>query len=81
MGRKLQRIYTDLLRLERVLGVKGFFKNTEDSTKLRDLVEGICDAMMEYQVCIRNSTLSSTSDTVTRPRYSKTSTTRAVSSL
>ena len=81
MGRKLYHVRRDLLPLEKQGKVKGFFKNTENSGQLSGLVEDIRDAMMEYQVCIRNPSTSSTFDTRPRPQYSKASTTRVVSSL
>lgn len=81
MDRELQHICKDLLLLEERGGVKGFFEEPWNSRKLGGLVEDIRNAMIEYQVCIHNPTISSASDTLTRPRYSKTSTTRAVSSL
>ena len=81
MGRKLYHVRRDLLPLEKQGKVKGFFKNTENSGQLSGLVEDIRDAMMEYQVCIRNPAIPSTFDTRTRPQYSKASMTRVVSSL
>ena len=35
--------------------VEGFFNNTENAAQLGGLVEGIRDAMMDYQVCTPNS--------------------------
>ena len=48
---------------------------------LRGLVEDLRDAMIEYQVCIRSEHVSGVSDGRVRLHYSKTSTTRVVSSL
>ena len=52
---KLQGVLRDLAPLERQGKVKGFFTNTENATQLGGLVEGIRDAMAEYQVCALNS--------------------------
>ena len=80
-GSKLQCVRRDLLPLEMQGKVEGFCKNTKNSGKLTGLVEDIRDAMMEYQVCVPNPTISNTFDIRTRPQYSKASTTRVVSSL
>ena len=45
----------DLALLERQGAVEGFFNNTENAAQLGGLVEGIRDAMMDYQVCASNS--------------------------
>ena len=80
MGRKLHLIRKDLLPLEKQGKVEGFFKNIKNSGELDGLVADIRDAMMEYQVWINDPTISSTFDTRPRPRYSRASTTRVVSS-
>ena len=49
--RKLQDVLRDLAPLKRQGKVEGFFNNTENAAQLGGLVEGIRDAMMEYQVC------------------------------
>ena len=48
--RKLQEVVRDLVPLERQGKIEGFFTNTENAAQLGGLVEGIRDAMMEYQV-------------------------------
>ena len=48
--RKLQEVLRRLAPLERQGKVEGFFNNTENAGQLGDLVEGIRDAIMEYQV-------------------------------
>ena len=53
--RKLQSVLRDLALLERQGKVEGFFNNTENAAQLGGLVEGIRDAIMEYQVCASNS--------------------------
>lgn len=73
----LEGVRQDLVPLEEQGDVKGFFNNTRNANKLGSLVEDIRDAMMEYQVCIHNLSVSATSDIRTRPRYSKISTTGA----
>ena len=50
--RKLQGVLRDLGPLERQGKVEGFFDNAENAAQLGGLVEGIRDAMMEYQVCV-----------------------------
>ena len=52
--RKLEEVLRDLAPLERQGKVEGFFNNTENAVQLGGLVEGIRDAMMEYQVCASN---------------------------
>ena len=51
----MQEALRDLAPLERQGKVEGFFNNTENAAQLGGLVEGIRDAMMEYQVCASNS--------------------------
>ena len=51
----MQEVLQDLGPLEKQGKVEGFFKNTENAAQLGGLVEGIRDAMMEYQVCALNS--------------------------
>ena len=53
--RKLQGVLRDLGPLERQGKVEGSFDKAENAALLGDLVEGIRDAMMEYQVCSLNS--------------------------
>ena len=48
--RTLGEVLQELTPLERQGKVKGFFNNTENAALLGGLVEGIRDAMMEYQV-------------------------------
>ena len=52
--RKLQEVLRDLAPLEKQGKIEGFFSNTENATLLGGLVEGIRDAMMEYQVRASN---------------------------
>ena len=53
--RKLQEVLRDLAPLERQGKAEEFFNNAENAAQLGGLVEGIHDAMMEYQVCASNS--------------------------
>ena len=78
--RTLESVCRDLARLEGQGKVEGFFNNVENADKLSGAVEDIRDAMMEYQVCIRNLSAIGISDVRTRLRYSKISTTRTASS-
>ena len=51
----MQEVLRDLAPLEKQGKVEGFFNNTENAAQLGGLVEGIRDAMMEYQVGASNS--------------------------
>ena len=76
----MERVYRDLVSLEKKGKVEDFFNNVENADKLGGLVEDIRDAMIEYQVCIRNLSIPCASDVRTRLRYSKISITRIVGS-
>lgn len=78
--RKLDDVCRDLALLEEQGKVEGFFNNVVNADKLGGLVEDIRYAMMEYQVCIHNLSISDTSDVRIRHLYSKISTTRAAGS-
>ena len=58
--------------------IEGFFNNVVNADKLSGLIEDIRDAMVEYQVCIHDLSISGTSDVRTRPRCNKISMTRVV---
>ena len=79
--RKLEDVRQDLAPLEEQGKTKGFFNNVKNADKLGGLIEDIRDAILEYQVCIRDLSIFPTSDVRTRPRYSKLSMTRVVASL
>jgi hypothetical protein len=51
----LKGVLRDLAPLEKQGKVEGFFNNNENAALLSGLVEGVRDAMMEYQVCSLNS--------------------------
>jgi len=51
ISRKLEDVRRDLVPLEEQGTVEGFFNNVVNADKLDSLVEGIRDAMVEYQVC------------------------------
>ena len=53
-SRKLEDVLRDLTPLKKQGPVEGFFNNVVNADKLGSLVEGIRDAMMEYQVCESN---------------------------
>jgi len=55
-------VHRDLTLVAEQGKVEGFFNNVQNVDKLGDMVEDIRDAMMEYQVCIRKRSISSTSD-------------------
>ena len=79
--RKLQYICDTLAKMkEEQRKVEGFFNNIKNGETLNGLVEDIRDAMMEYQVCLRDLSTARPSDTRARLRCSKISTTRAVDS-
>jgi len=79
--RKLEIILHELKPLEDQGKVAGFFLNTKNSGKLGDLAEDIRDAMMEYQVCASQQFIFATSETCSRPHYSRIYTTRVACSL
>ena len=56
--RKLEDIREDLALLGEEGKIKGFFNNVENADKLSGLVEDVCDAVMDYQVCVPSSNLS-----------------------
>ena len=77
----MQGVYQALAPLEEQGKAEGFFNNVGNADKLSGLIEDIRDAMLEYQVCIHDLSISNTSDVRTRPRYNKISMTRAADSL
>jgi hypothetical protein len=79
--RKLENILRELKPLEDQAKVERFFNNLKNADKLGGLVEGIRDAVMGYQVCNQNISITLMSDIRLRRRYSKVSTTRVVNSL
>ena len=78
--RKLEDVCRDLVPLKVQGDAEGFFNNVKNAEKLLGLIEDIRDAIMEYQVCIRNLSISSESEVSTRLRYSKISMIRVVGS-
>jgi len=77
--RKLEDVRQDITLLAEQGKVEGFFNNVGNMDKLNGLVEDVRDVIMEYQVCIHESSVSG-SDVCIRLRYSKISTTRVASS-
>jgi len=61
--------------------VKGFFDNFRNADKLGGLVEGIRDAVMEYQARNQNRLASPVPGIYFRLRYNKASMIRTVNSL
>ena len=53
--RKLQEVVRDLAPLKKQGKIEGFFNNTENAARLGGLVEGVRDALIEYQVCASNA--------------------------
>ena len=53
--RKLENILCELEPLANQGEVAGFFSNIQNLDRLSGMVEDIRDAMMDYQVCISNS--------------------------
>ena len=49
--RKLETVHQDLTQLTEQGKIEAFLKNAGNANKLGDLLEGIRDAMIEYQVC------------------------------
>jgi len=52
--RKLENICQDLALPAEQGEVMRFLENTENAQKINNLVEDICEALMEYQVCVPN---------------------------
>ena len=80
-SRKLEEILHELKPLVDQGMVAGFFLNVKNSEKLAGMAEDIRDAMMEYQVRTCSQLTSPTSNTFTRPHYSKISMIQVVCSL
>ena len=55
----MQSFRQDLDLLAKQGNIEGFFCNLENADRLSGLVEGIRDAMLEYQVCLDNLSLAS----------------------
>jgi hypothetical protein len=78
--RKLESISPKLKPMEEQAKVEGFLNNVKNADKLGGLVEGIRDAVMDYQVRNWNRLITLMPDICFRRRYSKISITRAVNS-
>ena len=76
IGRKLEDIRQGLTLLGEQGKTKGFFNNVENADKLGGLVEDVRDAVMDYQVCMASSSLSSCAHASCRRRCNGTCTTR-----
>jgi len=81
MTRKLENICQDLTLLAEQGEVMSFLAKTENAQRINILVEDICEAMMDYQVCMASCSFSTISDLCARLHCNKISTTRVVSSL
>ena len=55
--RKLQDSCKDLELLAKQGNIEGFFCNLDNAGGLSGLVEDICNAMVEYQVCLGDASL------------------------
>ena len=53
--RKLVRIITELGPLSEQLRLAKFLMNADNADKLKDLVQDLADAVLDYQVCCPNS--------------------------
>ena len=62
MTRKLENICQDLTRPAEQGEVVRFLANTENAQRINSLVEDICEAMMDYQVCMGSCSFSTISD-------------------
>jgi hypothetical protein len=67
--------------LEEQAKVEGFLNNVKDADILGGLVEGVRDAVMDYQVRDQNKLITLMPDISLRRRCSKISIKRAVNSL
>jgi len=81
MTRKLDNIYQGLTLPAEEGDVMRFLANNENAQSINSLVEDVCEALMEYQVCMANCSFSSMSDFCARLLCNDTFTTRVVSSL
>ena len=79
--RKLEDICQSLTLPAEQGRVMEFLTNTKNAQRINGLVEDICEALMDYQVCLSNHLFSTTSDLNARLHYNKTFTMRVVSSL
>lgn len=61
--------------------VEGFFTNSKNADTLSGLVGGICDAVIDYQVCGQSELNTLIPDICFRLHYSKISMQRVVHSL
>ena len=79
--RKLENISQGLTLSAEQGEVMELLASTENAQRINSLVEDIHEALIVYQVCITNHSISTTSDLCARPHCNKISTTRVVSSL
>jgi len=81
----LKDVHRDLAPLAAQGNVRGFLNNVKNVDRLGGMVEDIRDAMMEYQVCVYEPSVSGTSDGTSdvcdRPRCNKISMTGIAGSL
>jgi len=79
--RKLEHVCQGLALPVKEGEVMGFLANTENAQRINSLVEDIHEALMDYQVCMVNSSFSTVSDLCARLPSNKISTIKVVSSL
>lgn len=79
--RKLENICQGLTLPAGQGEVMSFLANTENAQRINSLVEDIHEALMDYQVCMKNNSFSARSKIHARPHWNKMITTRGVSSL
>ena len=81
IARKLEGICQSLTLPMEERQVLEFLTNTENAWKINDLVEDVCEVLMEYQVCVSNYLSCTLSEVCVRLHCNKISTETAVNSL
>ena len=81
IARKLEGICQSLTLPMEERQVLEFLTNTENAWKINDLVEDVCEVLMEYQVCVSNYLSCTLSDICVRLHCNKISTETVVNSL
>ena len=81
ISRKLAGIHQGLTLPAEQRKALEFLANTENTWRINDLIEGIHEALVAYQVCISNYLTCTMSDIHVRLHYNKISTKGVVNSL
>ena len=81
IARKLENICQSLTLPAEEGKVVEFLRNNENAQRINEPVEDIHEALMDYQVCILDHSLSTMSDLHVRLHYNKISVMKVISSL